>query len=80
MLKDEIMKLFEECKIKLVDGIPNLWRYVWNGVLRVCEKKRDEKGKRDTWLWNEEVKEDIKKKIYIKKGYQERYTQGNVYK
>ena len=43
--------------------MPNLWRHFKDGITKACDevcgKKRWRRSNRDTWWWNEEVKETV---------------------
>ena len=77
----KIRKCFEEKVIKLVDvGAPNLWGHFKDGVLGACDEVFGKKrgiSNRDTWWWNEEVKETVSRKKEVHKTMCQSSTEEN---
>ena len=67
----EIKEKFSQRVVELVDTkAVDLWESYKNGVLKACDelcgKTKERRGQRNTWWWNEQVKEAIgrKKKVF----------------
>ena len=85
LLKDvTIRKRFKKRVTESVDGeAPNLWGHLKDVVLKACDEVCGKKGrsKGDTWWRNEEVKEEVSRKIDAHKAmHQDNTEENNLHK